>query len=166
MTVKEKLEAYRRKKRKEEMIKSMKSVMANIFSWNRENRIEKLDDKLTGDEQVKLLEQSVDIQEENIQEEDVQDNVEKSQGTMLNYVIYSLYIAVWITLYIIALKYEFGAVYFVLSALLFVCLNTRSGPKKRGELSAYSVFNPNCEAIEGTLDASQFEREIGYRART
>ncbi|KAL0110585.1 hypothetical protein PUN28_013878 [Cardiocondyla obscurior] len=79
MTVKEKLEAYRRKKRKEEMIKSMKSVMANIFSWNRENRIEKLDDKLTGDEQVKLLEQSVDIQEENIQEEDVQDNVEKSQ---------------------------------------------------------------------------------------
>lgn len=62
----------------------------------------------------------------------------------------------------IALEYEFGAVYFVLSALVFICLNTRSGPKRRGELSAYSVFNPNCEAIEGTLDASQFENEIRY----
>lgn len=62
----------------------------------------------------------------------------------------------------IALEYEFGAVYFILSALVFIWLNTRSEPKRRDEPSAYSVFNPNCEAIEGTLDASQFEREIRY----
>lgn len=93
----------------------------------------------------------------------MEENAQESTSTVLiTKVIYLLYFLLWITLYAIALKYEFGAVYFVLSALLFICLNTRSGPKRRGEPSAYSVFNPNCEAIEGTLDASQFEREIRY----
>lgn len=91
-----------------------------------------------------------------------EENVQQSKSTVITKVIYLLYFLLWITLYAIALKYEFGAVYFVLSALVFICLNTRSGPKRRGEPSAYSVFNPNCEAIEGTLDASQFEREIRY----
>ncbi|CAH2045007.1 unnamed protein product, partial [Iphiclides podalirius] len=35
-------------------------------------------------------------------------------------------------------------------------------PKKRGEVSAYSVFNENCTSIDGTLKAEQFEREIRY----
>ena len=102
--------------------------------------------------------------EEDVQEIDVQeeDNTQESQSTVLKRVIYLLYFLLWATLYMIALEYEFGAVYFVLSALIFICLNTRSGPKRRGEPSAYSVFNPNCEAIEGTLDASQFEKEIRY----
>lgn len=106
---------------------------------------------------------SADV-EEDVQDEDVQeeDSAQESQDTALNRVIYLLYFLLWATLYIIALEYEFGAVYFVLSALVFICLNTRSRPKRRGELSAYSVFNPNCEAIEGTLDASQFEKEIRY----
>lgn len=30
-------------------------------------------------------------------------------------------------------------------------------------MSAYSVFNENCERIDGTLSAEQFEREIGYK---
>ncbi|EZA46911.1 hypothetical protein X777_00499 [Ooceraea biroi] len=87
-----------------------------------------------------------------------------SESTLLTKFTYLLYALLWITLYVIALEYEFGAVYFVLSALLFVCLNTRSRPKQPGEPSAYSVFNPNCEAIDGTLDASQFENEIRYGA--
>lgn len=64
----------------------------------------------------------------------------------------------------IALQFEFGAVYFILSSLVFIWKNTRSGPKKKGEISAYSVFNPNCQAIDGTLNAEQFEREIRYGA--
>lgn len=105
----------------------------------------------------------MDVEEEEIQEEDVQeDGAQKLRGTVLNRVIYLLYFLLWATLYVVALEYEFGAVYFVLSALLFICLNTRSGPRRHGEPSAYSVFNPNCEAIEGTLDASQFEKEIRY----
>lgn len=105
---------------------------------------------------VKLCEEQLDIQDT----EDV--SSVDSKSTIITRLIYLLYFLLWITLYAIALEYEFGAVYFVLSALVFICLNTRSGPKRRGEPSAYSVFNPNCEAIEGTLDASQFEREIRY----
>ncbi|EGI66790.1 PREDICTED: uncharacterized protein LOC105144804 [Acromyrmex echinatior] len=162
MTVKERLEAYRRKKRRQEMMESIKNIMRNIFSWNREIRIEKFEESMK-EEQVKLCKQSVDV-EEDVQEVDVQeeDNTQESQSTVLKRVIYLLYFLLWATLYMIALEYEFGAVYFILSALIFICLNTRSGPKRRGEPSAYSVFNPNCEAIEGTLDASQFEKEIRY----
>lgn len=112
---------------------------------------------------IKLCEQSADVEED--RQENLQDDVQEEQEsrvTVLNRVIYLLYFLLWATLYMIALEYEFGAVYFVLSALVFVCLNTRSGPKRHGEPSAYSVFNPNCEAIEGTLDASQFEKEIRY----
>lgn len=90
------------------------------------------------------------------------DTEHQSQCTILRIVTYLLYFLLWATLYIIAIEYEFGAIYFIVSTLIFICLNTRSRPKKPGELSAYSVFNPNCKVIEGTLDASQFEREIRY----
>lgn len=63
-----------------------------------------------------------------------------------------------------AIKIEFGAVYFVISLLIFIYYNTRSGPKKKGEISAYSVFNPDCQSIDGTLKAEQFEKEIMYGA--
>lgn len=91
-----------------------------------------------------------------------EDNIQESKSTLITKVVYVLYFLLWAILYVIAVEYQFGAVYFVLSALVFICLNTRSGPKQQDEPSAYSVFNPNCEAIEGTLDASQFEREIRY----
>ncbi|KYM96509.1 PREDICTED: uncharacterized protein LOC108779399 [Cyphomyrmex costatus] len=166
MTVKERLEAYRRKKRRQEMMESIKSVMRNIILWNREDKIEhSFTEESVKEEQVKLCKHSVVVEEDvQVQEVDIQeeDSMQGSQNTVLERVIYLLYFLLWATLYMIALEYEFGAVYFILSALIFICLNTRSGPKRRGEPSAYSVFNPNCEAIEGTLDASQFEKEIRY----
>ena len=35
--------------------------------------------------------------------------------------------------------------------------------RKSGEMSAYSVFNPGCQPIQGTLTAEQFENEIRHR---
>ena len=32
--------------------------------------------------------------------------------------------------------------------------------RKAGEASAYSVFNENCEAIDGTMTAQHFERDL------
>ncbi|CAL1686624.1 unnamed protein product [Lasius platythorax] len=154
MSINERLEAYRRKKHREKMTETIKNAVINAFAWNRND--EKSAGELTKDEEVKLCEEQLDIQDT----EDV--SSVDSKSTVITRLIYLLYFLLWITLYAIALEYEFGAVYFVLSALVFICLNTRSGPKRRGEPSAYSVFNPNCEAIEGTLDASQFEREIRY----
>lgn len=40
--------------------------------------------------------------------------------------------------------------------------NFRKSKKQDGEMSAYSVFNKNCEAIKGTLTAEQFENEIKF----
>ncbi|CAH1110733.1 unnamed protein product [Psylliodes chrysocephalus] len=53
---------------------------------------------------------------------------------------------------------------FILWSILYVgiYINTRTTPKRRGEVSAYSVFNKDCKSIDGTLKAEQFEREIRY----
>ncbi|CAB3397443.1 unnamed protein product [Caenorhabditis bovis] len=53
---------------------------------------------------------------------------------------------------------EFGLVFFIIAALMFVYHNT--GRRKRGELSAYSVFNKECERLPGQLTAEHFERDM------
>lgn len=82
--------------------------------------------------------------------------------TSFTVIIYTLYISLWTTLYAIAIHLEFGTVYLIVSILYAIWKNTRTGPKEQGEISAYSVFNHNCEAIDGTLKAEQFEQEIRY----
>lgn len=55
----------------------------------------------------------------------------------------------------------FGAVFFAISALVAICLNTTKTDKKRkNTLSAYSVFNPQCTPIQGSADPKQLEREL------
>lgn len=73
-----------------------------------------------------------------------------------------IYICIWLTLYAFFLKLQFGSVFFAISVLIGICLNTRTGPKQLGEVSAYSVFNEDCKSIEGTLTAEQFEQEIRF----
>lgn len=69
----------------------------------------------------------------------------------------------WLVLWGLFVELEFGLVYFVLSMFYWIYVGTRgSGERQTGEKSAYSVFNPGCEAIEGTLTAEQFERELQY----
>ncbi|KAL3288492.1 hypothetical protein HHI36_002934 [Cryptolaemus montrouzieri] len=80
----------------------------------------------------------------------------------LQLVYYFLCFILWGTIYMIFIKLEFGTVYFISSALILMYLNTRTGPKKPGEVSAYSVFNKDCVSIDGTLKAEQFEREIMF----
>ena len=67
---------------------------------------------------------------------------------------------VWFCLWGFFVSIEFGAVYLVASGFLLLCVNLGNRSRKSGEMSAYSVFNKNCEAIDGTLTAEQFEREI------
>lgn len=151
--IREKLEAYRRQKRRQEMTETIKDMSQHIMPWSRiETKEQPLIEELTNDTE--------DIRD--TESTSSEESIEDSRSSALTKVIYLLYFLLWGTLYIIAVEYEFGAVYFILSAFVFIWFNTRSRPKKKGELSAYSVFNPNCEAIEGTLDASQFEREIRY----
>lgn len=72
------------------------------------------------------------------------------------------YVLLWCSLFGLAVFAEFGAVFIILSSFVIIWSNTRTSPRRPGEVSAYSVFNPNCEAIDGTLDAKQFEKELYY----
>nr|XP_012235969.1 PREDICTED: uncharacterized protein LOC105680103 isoform X2 [Linepithema humile] len=79
MMIKDRLEAYRRKKQKEKMMKSIKSVVRNIFSWNRNDGIKKSVEESTKEEEVKLCEQSQnDI--EDVENASSEDNVQESKS--------------------------------------------------------------------------------------
>lgn len=80
----------------------------------------------------------------------------------MDIVYYTFCFMLWATIWAIFIKLQFGTVYLIISGLIGIYLNTRTRPKKKGEVSAYSVFNKNCESIDGTLKAEQFEREIRY----
>ncbi|XP_047511982.1 uncharacterized protein LOC125054271 [Pieris napi] len=109
-----------------------------------------------------LLEDIVDVTSET-SEVEYEENQETWGYCVLKWSIYGV---IWLTLYIIFLNLQFGAVFFVISVLIGICLNTSTRPKKKGEISAYSVFNKNCKSIDGTLKAEQFEKEIRYGAGT
>lgn len=82
---------------------------------------------------------------------------------VLGWVLF-LKVLLWLILFGLFIELEFGAVYVLLSTFYFIYTNTGTGKKLKNEPSAYSVFNPNCERIQGSLTAEQFESEIGYRA--
>lgn len=54
----------------------------------------------------------------------------------------------------------FGAVFFAVSALIAMYYSTSNAEKKSNVLSAYSVFNPQCTPIQGSVDPKQLEREL------
>lgn len=72
----------------------------------------------------------------------------------------ALKVLLWLVLWGFFIEIEFGVVYFVVSILFFLFHSLRGSRRKPSEPSAYSVFNKNCEAIDGTLTAEQFEREL------
>ena len=73
-----------------------------------------------------------------------------------------LKILLWVLLWGFFVEVGFGAVFFVTSLLYLLVTSLRGSRRKPWEPSAYSVFNRNFEAIEGTLSAEQFERELRY----
>uniref|UniRef100_A0A8C4UDD3 SAYSVFN motif domain containing 1 n=1 Tax=Falco tinnunculus TaxID=100819 RepID=A0A8C4UDD3_FALTI len=75
-----------------------------------------------------------------------------------------LKVLLWAVLLALFAELELGLPYLVLSGLYWMYAGTRGPAERRqGELSAYSVFNPGCAAIAGTLTAEQLERELHYR---
>ncbi|WKY11158.1 hypothetical protein Q1695_003032 [Nippostrongylus brasiliensis] len=53
---------------------------------------------------------------------------------------------------------QFGLVFFAVSLLMAIWLSL--GTRSEGEISAYSVFNPNCERLLGQMTAEHFERDV------
>ncbi|ELU01130.1 hypothetical protein CAPTEDRAFT_187956 [Capitella teleta] len=77
----------------------------------------------------------------------------------------SLKIILWIILWGLFIEIGFGAVYFCVSLLCIIYYTMRADSSRNsGAPSAYSVFNPNCERLDGTFTAEQFEKELRHGA--
>lgn len=87
---------------------------------------------------------------------------EPTKFDWLKYTLRAVYFFFWATCYAIAIELKFGVVFLMFSALFGIYFNTRTTPKKKNEVSAYSVFNKDCKAIDGTIKAEQFENEIRH----
>ncbi|XP_054910127.1 SAYSvFN domain-containing protein 1 [Poeciliopsis prolifica] len=75
-----------------------------------------------------------------------------------------LKVLLWLVLLCLFVELEFGLPFFVISLFYWLYEGLRSPePRKPGELSAYSVFNPDCQPLLGSLTAEQLEGEMGYR---
>ena len=78
--------------------------------------------------------------------------------TRLDYAILSVKFCLWLCFLALFLHLEIAAVFVCTTGFVLIYLNL--GTRHKSQPSAYSVFNPNCEAIDGTLTGEQFDREI------
>lgn len=103
---------------------------------------------------------------ENEASEQMQTNSSVSCKEPWNWTQLTLTILMWIFAWLFCIEHQFGAVFFVVSMIFFIYYNTRTGRKEKNRLSAYSVFNPNCERIDGTFTSEQFEKELLHGANS
>ena len=103
----------------------------------------------------------ISVNEDELNEEDL--IIPEAPWTKIDYAIVAVKLIMWLVGQIIFVKLGFGAVYFATSA--FACIWLSLGREKRqpGQMSAYSVFNENCQTIQGTFTAEQFESQIRHR---
>jgi len=182
-TVEERLAQYRARKKKDEEYAKRMRRLKEIFSWFQTLwSFEWLSDMLLNKETQEEDQISSEIvtsypSSESVRHRSSSDkNITRELGgsdqqlkkvqyifqnyEQIDWVILGLKIMLWVILFKIFVLYEFGAVYFIFSAFVFIWMNMRSGPKQEGEVSAYSVFNPKCETIDGTLDADKLQKQM------
>ncbi|XP_050510600.1 uncharacterized protein LOC126887234 [Diabrotica virgifera virgifera] len=140
--------------------------MSEVAKKLEEYRKNKLKNKTQEEKEKELTENLIkdidsDIVSSSEETEEVVDDTIQC-CSLVQFLYYALCFAFWIILYAIFIKLQFGTVFFLVSCLVAMYMNTRTRPKKKGEVSAYSVFNKDCKSIDGTLKAEQFEREIRY----
>ena len=76
--------------------------------------------------------------------------------------IIGLKVLLWCLLFGFFVEIEFGVVFLIASAFYFIYATLKGSRRKPWQLSAYSVFNKNCERIDGTLSAEQFDKELRF----
>jgi hypothetical protein len=108
---------------------------------------------------VQVDEQLGELEEEEEEEE------EPVSWTRVDYAIFSVKCLMWLVVQVASIQIGFGAVFFATSVFAGIWLNLGNEKKKPGRKSAYSVFNPGFETINGTFDAQQFEAQIGRQRR-
>ncbi|CAO1419295.1 unnamed protein product [Diamesa serratosioi] len=166
----DKLESYRLRKRRQELSENIKGGFSSFWRMGIGDGKEVSDDTKVQVEQVKKENKPTIPTSSDDDDDEEDDNVVKDESLdtskkydKLQVCCYFLYFMIWITLYAIAIKLEFGVVFIMISMLVGICVNTRSSKRKKNEPSAYSVFNQNCESIDGTFKAEMFEKQMGLR---
>uniref|UniRef100_A0A1I8ML64 SAYSvFN domain-containing protein n=1 Tax=Musca domestica TaxID=7370 RepID=A0A1I8ML64_MUSDO len=169
-TTEERLQKYRLKKRREEHLQRFIAKFWEIISPTKGVKEEvNISSKTALQHSENSLVKNIELVSENrdfsscLRTVDATLKTRTLSDAILRYLLHGAYISLWIILYIIAIELQFGIVYLMLSGLLIMYINTRTGPKSRNEISAYSVFNKDFKSIDGSLKAEQFEREIGIR---
>ncbi|KAG7252487.1 hypothetical protein CRUP_023682, partial [Coryphaenoides rupestris] len=75
-----------------------------------------------------------------------------------------LKVLLWLVLLGLFAELDFGLPFFLISLFYWMYEGLRSpAARQPGELSAYSVFNPDCQPLLGAITAEQLEGEMGYR---
>ena len=124
----------------------------------KKERLEHLQRVLKHQQTATSLNNNSDIDDD----DDYDDDAIKSENngfdklTKINFILKFL---LWLVLFIIFIKIEFGVVYFIISLIVGIYINT-SKSRKKGILSAYSVFNPNFERLNGTFTSDHVEKSI------
>lgn len=171
LSYEKKLSELRARRRRQELIEHAKETLSKVLPFMDSRKVDSSEeDTSEGKGRAEAEEPLYSPEDENDNFEyvditsetsfDSLDSVDSDISTCWNWGKVALYTTLWLTLFGLAVYAEFGFVFVILSGFGLIWFNTRTGPKRRGEISAYSVFNPNCAPIDGTLDARQFESEI------
>jgi len=153
---KAKLEAYRKRKKADEEKEAKKKAVWNALT------LQPLRQRLTANNNEEKEDGSLEQENlENDTSEDLEiDDESDEEWKPIDWAILVVKFMVWLCLQVVFVKIEFGAVFFLFTGVFLMLTNMSK--RRHDQMSAYSVFNPNCEAIDGTLTAQQFEREIRH----
>ena len=138
------LAEYRRKKQEAETQAKRKEAFWNALTFAPFRR------RLAASLAVAPEEKESNVIEGGEGEQDLEEEKEVI-WTKLDWVILAVKVLVYASLQVLFIKLEFGAVFFLASGVLFMWQSLENRKRRAGEKSAYSVFNPGCEAIHGTL---------------
>jgi hypothetical protein len=93
--------------------------------------------------------------------EDEKEEEEEEEESFTNWKIIVIKLLLWLTLLLIFIRLEFGSIYFIVSLLYLIWSSLGSRRRRqRDQLSAYSVFNPNFEKLQGTFSAEDYDRQL------
>lgn len=164
MEVNAKLEAYRTKKKTEHQAEQRRSRIWEILTFQflvRSNSKPVTKSQQT-DHDVNIAD--LEVISDDIKTIDEEEEDTAKPWTLIDFAIVFVKILMWGVGQWGFVKVGFGAVYFTTSCFAFMWLNLGTAKRKNNSApSAYSVFNPNCEKIQGTFDADQIEDQLRHR---
>lgn len=163
MNIEEKLAKFREKKNEQKLTEKKKQNFFNfrvsdIFSFSNSEQVS-LTKQKESNQNVRRRNLIKPKDKSSILLNEIEETPEaEPEELKIQILKISLKFLLWLVLLVIFIKIEFGLVFFVCSLLVIIYLNTNVG--KKSKVSAYSVFNPNFERIQGTITAEQLERNL------